>query len=201
MGKAKPGLAHLPGIRPKSLKVEHRLLREQAAEALREHISSGRVPEGTRLTEREVAHLLGISQMTAHEALIILEAEGLVVSRSDGRYVIELAEKDVRDIHELRWTLELPAAERAAANISDENRQVLNDRLVEMEAALDSRDSAACTRCDTAFMLPSHRRIVEPILAGDVEGAGREMVQHLKAGLAESLRTFHLSERAGAEDV
>jgi DNA-binding GntR family transcriptional regulator len=242
MAKAKPRLAHLPGIRPQSLKEERSLLREQAVEALREHISSGRIPEGTKLTEREVAHLLGISQMTAHEALIILEAEGLVVSRSDGRYVIELAEKDVRDIHELRWTLERLAAERAAANISDENRQVLNDRLVEMEAALASGDSAACTRCDTALhqtiwqqaenpyllrmldsvlgaifvlidrgkvygrgaspgMLRSHQRIVVPILAGDVEGAGREMVQHLKEGLAESLCTFHLSERAGAQDT
>ena len=38
---------------------------------------------------------------------------------------------------------------------------------------------------------------VEPLLAGDVEGAGREMVEHLKEGLAESLRTFHLSEHVG----
>ena len=169
-----------------------------------------------------------------------LEAEGLVVSRSDGRYVIELTERDVRDIHELRWTLERLAAERAAANINDENRRVLNDRLEEMAAALASGDPAACTRCDTALhetiwqqaenphllrmldsvlgaifvlidrgkvygqgaspgMLRSHRRLVEPILAGDVEGAGREMVQHLKEGLAESLRTFHLPKHTTGE--
>ena len=240
MAKARKRLSHLPGIRPKALKVEHNLLRERAAEMLRRSISSGRIPEGTKLTEREVAHLLGVSQMTAHEALMSLEAEGLVVSRSDGRHVIELTERDVRDIHELRWTLERLAAERAAANISDENRRVLNDRLEEMEAALASGDPAACTRCDTALhetiwqqaensyllrmldsvlgaifvlidrgkvygqgaspeMLRAHRRLVEPILAGDVEGAGREMVRHLKDGLAESLRTFHLPEHTTGE--
>ena len=66
---------------------------------------------------------------------MILEGEGLVVSRSDGRYVIELTENDVRDIHELRWTLERLAAERAAANVNEGNRSVLNDRLDAMAAA------------------------------------------------------------------
>jgi DNA-binding GntR family transcriptional regulator len=241
MVKANTRLSHLAGVRPTALKVERNLLRERAAETLRDHISGGRIPEGTKLTEREVAQLLGISQMTAHEALMILEAEGLVVSRSDGRYVIELTEKDVRDLHELRWTLERLAAERAAANINEENRKALHDRLAEMEAALESRDPAACTRCDTALhqtiwqqagnpyllrmldsvlgaifvlidrgklygqgaspgMLRSHQRLVAPILVGDDEGAGREMVEHLQGGLAESLRTFHLSEPTDAAD-
>jgi hypothetical protein len=39
MDKAKTRLAHLPGMRSKSLKVERSLLRERAAEALREQIS------------------------------------------------------------------------------------------------------------------------------------------------------------------
>ena len=50
-------------------------------------------------------------------------------------------------------------------------------------------------------MMRSHQQLAEPILAGDVEGAGREMVEHLREGFAESLRTFHLSERAQVEDV
>jgi DNA-binding GntR family transcriptional regulator len=93
--------------------------------------------------------------MPAHEAMTILEAEGLVVSRSDGRYVIELTEKDVCDIHALRCTLEQLAVELAAANATPRNRAVLQTRLQALEEAVASGNPEACTKCDMAL----HRAI------------------------------------------
>ena len=137
------------------LKLDRSLLKDMAADMLRDQISSGHIPEGTRLTEREISRLLGISRMPVRDALLMLEAEGLVVSRPDGRYVIELTEKDVRDIHQLRETLERMAAELAAANIDDENRDQLWAAIAKMEAAVAGGDPADCTRADMAL----HRTI------------------------------------------
>ena len=97
------------------------LLSERAAETLRNYISSGRVPEGTKITEREVSTLLGVSRVPAREALKILEAEGLVDVRSGGRYVTTLTEKDVRDLYVLRSNLETLAIRLAAQNASEED--------------------------------------------------------------------------------
>ena len=76
MGKNEKRLSGLAGIQEDALRLDRNLLKDRAAEMLRDHIGSGRIPEGTKLTEREVSRLLGISRMPAHEALTILEAEG-----------------------------------------------------------------------------------------------------------------------------
>jgi DNA-binding GntR family transcriptional regulator len=148
-------LSRLPGIQHVDVRLDRNLLKDLAAETLRDYISSGRIPEGTKLTEREVSRLLGISRMPARDALMILEAEGLVVSKPDGRYVIELTEKDVHDIHVLRWTLERLAVARAAAHVNEQNRLILRARLRDLEDAAASGEPGASTRCDMAL----HRAI------------------------------------------
>lgn len=131
------------------------LLSERAAETLRIYISSGRIPEGTKITEREVGALLGISRVPAREALKILEAEGLVEVRSGGRYVTTLTEKDVRDIHVLRCNLEILAIRLAAENRSAEDLQAMAARMADLEEAGANDDPNEWTRCDLAL----HRSI------------------------------------------
>jgi DNA-binding GntR family transcriptional regulator len=151
MNKSETRLSHLSGIQGDQLKLNRNLLKDRAAETLRDYISTGRIPEGTKLTEREVSRLLGISRMPAHEALTILEAEGLVVSRPGGRYVIALTEKDVRDLYVLRTSLESLAARLAAAEASPENVAALHARLADLEAAAGDGDPVTCTKCDIAL--------------------------------------------------
>ena len=85
------------------------------------------------------------------EALMALEAEGLVERRADGRHVIELSEQRVRELHEVRWTLERLAAERAATNTSERNRAVLRAKLGDLEEAIATGDPALCTKRDLAI--------------------------------------------------
>ena len=144
-------LSHLES----TVKLDRTLLKDQAAEILRDHISSGRIPEGIRLTEREVSQMLGISRMPAREALMVLEAEGLVERRGDDRHVVELSEQRVRDLHAVRRILEKLAAELAAANISEANRAALRARFRELEEAVATGDLALCTKRDLAI----HRTI------------------------------------------
>ena len=143
-------LSNLPEIENTDMSLKRSLLKDRAADTLRTYISSGEIPEGTKLTERDVSELLGISRSPARDALMVLETEGLVVFRSTGRFVIELTEKDVRDIHMLRWTLERVAAEQAAANVTDANREELYAALRDLEAAVDG-DAHDWARCDTAL--------------------------------------------------
>jgi DNA-binding GntR family transcriptional regulator len=151
MSKSETRLSHLNGFQGDRLRLDRNLLKDRAAETLRDYISTGRIPEGTKLTEREVSRLLGISRMPAHEALTILEAEGLVISRPSGRYVIELSEKDVRDLHALRTSLESLAVRLAAVHNSAENKTLLRARLRDLEEAVDGEDPVECNKCDMAL--------------------------------------------------
>ena len=138
-------------IQEESLKLERNLLKDLAADALRDHISIGRIPEGTKLTEREVSQMLGISRMPVHDALIMLEAEGLVVRRANARYVISLTEKDVRDLHVARKAIEREAVVLAATNINTENRATLYASLEALEGAIASEDRHLSAKCDMAL--------------------------------------------------
>ncbi|MCB0187729.1 MAG: GntR family transcriptional regulator, partial [Caldilineaceae bacterium] len=52
---------------PRGLRLDRNSLKEQSTELLRSHIISGRIPPGTKLAEREIADLLGVSRMPARD--------------------------------------------------------------------------------------------------------------------------------------
>jgi DNA-binding GntR family transcriptional regulator len=135
--------------------IERGLLKNQAVDRLRDAITGGRILPGTKLVERELAALLGISRMPVHEALVELEKEGLVVSRPDARYVIELTEKDIVQLYQVRLALERLAVTLAAQNINASNRAALNALLDSMRSAVATGDRAAYSRSD----VETHRLI------------------------------------------
>jgi DNA-binding GntR family transcriptional regulator len=135
-----------PQEAPPSL--ERNLLKDRATKLLRDYIISGRIHPGARLVERVVARQLGISRAPVRDALIQLEQEGLVVSKSDGRYVVELSERDVRELYQVRRRLERLAVELATQNTSPENRAALLVKLQEMRDAVSHKDRYAYTTND-----------------------------------------------------
>jgi len=155
MAVSEKRLLDLADMQDTDISLNRSLLKERATNTLRDYISSGRIPEGTKLTERDVSTLLGVSRAPVRDALMALEAEGLVVSKSTGRYVIELTEKDVRDIHVLRWTLERLAVELVVENMTAVNREMLLDVLHDLEEAAMGEDANDWTKCDMAL----HRTI------------------------------------------
>ena len=91
-----------------------------ATELIRAAILDGRLTPGQRLKEEELARELGISRTPVREALLILQAEGLVdAAPNRGAVVRALDGDDLEDLYQLRALLEGHAARRAAANISD----------------------------------------------------------------------------------
>ena len=130
-------------------------LKDQVNDLLRDMIISGRFPPGTKLIEREIADYLGVSRAPVRDALLQLEREGLVVSKPNGRYVIELSERDIREMYQVRKALEKLAVELATQNIEVEQKAELQQMLEDMKNAQLRRDWLAFSKSD----VETHRLI------------------------------------------
>jgi DNA-binding GntR family transcriptional regulator len=120
--------------------LERTHLKDQVTSLLREYIVKGKLKPGSKLVERELAEWLNISRMPVHDALVQLEKEGLVVTKTDARYVIELTRKDLYEMTQVRIVLERLAAEAAAKNSTPENRSQLSCLLQTLQEAVDHCD-------------------------------------------------------------
>lgn len=91
-------------------------LADQAYRDLRARILRGQIAGGVRLRPEELAAELDISPTPVKEALVRLEADGLVVaSARKGITVRRLDAQDLTDIYDARQLIELDALDRAFA--------------------------------------------------------------------------------------
>ncbi len=131
-----------------STRLDRNTLKEQSTRLLRRQIIGGHIPQGTKLTERDLAELLGISRMPARDALMALENEGLIESKSNGRYVIQVSEIDIQHLFQVRLVLERLAVGEAASHRSPEYCATLRRNLQEMQAAIAQSDRDAYVQSD-----------------------------------------------------
>src|SRR5262245_28791516 len=106
---------------------------EQAALHLREQITGGEWPVGTKLPgETTLAAQLGVGRSTVREAIRALAGAGLLQARQGaGVFVIatepeedlqtRLRRASVGDVYEIRMMIEVRAAELAAARRTDDD--------------------------------------------------------------------------------
>ena len=118
--------------------------------ALRERICSGEIAGEKPLTEARVSKLLGVGRGPAREALVRLEAEGLVRSRGphSRRYVrfLYLEDMDVEAVttrFEVRELLDGLAARRAALRLSGSDVLRLRDLCRQFAGAIRRSDRVA----------------------------------------------------------
>jgi GntR family transcriptional regulator, trigonelline degradation regulator len=111
-------------------------LRNQVLEELRQSIISARLEPGSRLVERELISMLGVSRTVIREALRQLESEGLItIIPNKGPVVRELTVAESRDLYSIRAVLEGLAA-RLFCESADEAQ------IVKLEGALDDTSEA-----------------------------------------------------------
>ncbi|MBD7917260.1 GntR family transcriptional regulator [Cellulomonas sp. Sa3CUA2] len=106
-------------------------LREQVYQRLRDEILNGRVSSRERLTEPKLSRAFDVSRTPVREALSRLLSDGLVERTDFGYAVVVPSLASLRDLYELRITLELRGIARAI-----ENPQVRHDRAL-LAAALE----------------------------------------------------------------
>jgi DNA-binding GntR family transcriptional regulator len=106
-----------------------------ATELIREAIVDGRLEPGRRLKEEELARELGISRTPVREALLMLQAEGLVVATPNRGAMVRVHDaEDLDDLYQLRALLEGHATRRAATRIAEAAIAALRESCDRFEA-------------------------------------------------------------------
>lgn len=178
---------------------------DQVIDTIREQISAGTWPVGSRIpTEPELTELTGTGRNTVREAVQALVHAGLLERRQgSGTYVLADSELAVavgrrvadarrRDVLEVRRTLEVGAARLAAARRSPRDAERLQSLLEERSRARRAGDLDALADADVRL----HRAIAvasrNPVLA--------ELYDHLLGAIAENVRLNVSVPVAGDDD-
>ncbi|HKP17839.1 MAG TPA: GntR family transcriptional regulator [Gaiellaceae bacterium] len=123
-----------------------------ATELIREAIIDGRLEPGSRLKEEELARELGISRTPVREALLMLQAEGLVVATPNrGAMVRAHTPEDLDDLYQLRALLEGHATRRAATRISPDEIERLGESCDRFDALDPDEDLRELVRENLLF--------------------------------------------------
>lgn len=127
-------------------------LRDVVFNTLRQAILKGELKPGERLMEIQLSKRLGVSRTPIREAIRKLELEGLVVMiPRKGAEVAKITEKDLRDVLEVRCTLEELAVSLAAANIKEEDVHILEQKNEEFIKAIEVGDVVEIAEADVNF--------------------------------------------------
>ncbi|WP_420860915.1 GntR family transcriptional regulator [Algirhabdus cladophorae] len=132
---------------------------EDAYARLKHMILEAKLAPGYQALEPEIALELGMSRTPVREALIRLEAEGLVdVMARRGVRVLPIKPSDMAEIYQILSTLEPEAAAQIAARSpSAEELAPLSAATTQMEDALAQKDLETWAAADDLF----HRTLLD----------------------------------------
>ncbi|MGN0161188.1 MAG: GntR family transcriptional regulator [Lachnospiraceae bacterium] len=131
---------------------EYLPLRDVVFNTLRQAILKGEMEPGERLMEIALANKLGVSRTPIREAIRKLELEGLVnMIPRKGAIVASISEKDMKDVLEVRITLEELAVTLAIQNMQTEDIETLKKAGKAFEDAVISRDIVNIVEADVMF--------------------------------------------------
>lgn len=130
----------------------NRPLREVVFLRLRRAILQGELEPGERLMEIRLADQLGVSRTPVRDAIHKLVEEGLVsmIPRC-GAVVARITDKDMRDVLEVRTTLEELAVSLCTERITSEGVERLKLANEEFRNTVDSGELIRIAQADVAF--------------------------------------------------
>jgi GntR family transcriptional repressor for pyruvate dehydrogenase complex len=139
-------------------------LREQAASVIRRHIISMKLQPGQGLpTERALSESLAVSRTVVREALVMLEAEGLLECRPSVGYFVKQAPESgsegegalaaeshllLEQSFETRVSLELGALHVILPRVTDTQLDQLEQMALEIDQAMEQQKATATVELD-----------------------------------------------------
>ncbi|MCM2391567.1 FadR/GntR family transcriptional regulator [Streptomyces albipurpureus] len=185
-------------------------LTDQVIAQLRNQITSGEWPVGTRIpTEPELVEQLGVARNTIREAVRALAHNGLLdIRQGSGTYVLATSElagvmhrrfasATPRDIAEVRSTLESSAARLAAQRRTARDLRQLDALLVRRKDAWATGDAERFVASDVAFHLAvvaaSHNDVLIELYAD----LGHLLRDWLRDDVGDDLRPAHPMDHSG----
>jgi DNA-binding GntR family transcriptional regulator len=170
-------------------------LREQVANALRAAMISGRLEPGVVYSAPALAATFGVSATPVREAMLDLAKEGLVEAvRNKGFRLVELSDRDLDELTELRMLIEVPTTARLAGTLDRAALAELRGHAAAIERAAKDGDLIAYLEADRAFHLTllghaGNRHLVD--LVGELRSRAR------LHGLGQLADTGALADSAG----
>lgn len=117
---------------------------------LRRDLTAGEFAPGARISEAELSRVYGVSRSPIREAVVRLEAEGLLSRSGMVISVRARSEREIIDIYRVRVHLEAEIAADAARR-REELDVVRLRAAVDAEAAIDSTDPTAVVEANRRF--------------------------------------------------
>ena len=131
---------------------EYLPLRDVVFNTLRQAILKGELEPGERLMEIQLAERLGVSRTPIREAIRKLELEGLVLMvPRKGAEVASISEKSLREVLEVRRSLEELAIELACQKITQEQIQELEAAEAVFAEAVQKGDPMTIAESDESY--------------------------------------------------
>jgi DNA-binding GntR family transcriptional regulator len=112
-------------------------LSARLAQHIEQLILRGTLRPGARLIEETISRHLGISRASLREAMIGLEAAGLIAREGNARVIRRLGDHDLVELYEMWSILEGEAAAMACQQASARDRAALTKIMGEMETTKD----------------------------------------------------------------
>ncbi len=147
-----------------TMAIEHKTRTQLVAEAIREKILTGEFKSGSPLRQAALAQELNVSRIPVREALLQLEAEGLVnFEAHKGATVTEVSASQVDEIFDLRALLEAELLRHSLEKLSAQDLQDAEALLEELETAMAAGDTQAATgHLNSAFHGKLYSRAERP---------------------------------------
>lgn len=131
---------------------EYLPLRDVVFQTLRQAILKGELAPGERLMEIQLAERLGVSRTPIREAIRKLELEGLVLMiPRKGAEVAKISEKNLRDVLEVRRSLEELSIELACRRMEPEALAELEEKQEIFRKAVSNGNIVEIAETDEAF--------------------------------------------------
>jgi DNA-binding GntR family transcriptional regulator len=163
----------------------HTTVASAAAEELRRRILDATYPSGVPLRQDALAEEFGISRIPLREALLQLEAEGLVrILPHRGAVVSELSIAEVEEIFELRAVLEPKLLEHSAPKLTLDDYASLRRTLAEFDTELRAGHVGRWGELNKAFHLGLYARADRPRTLGIVSKLLQESDRHTRLQLS-----------------
>jgi DNA-binding GntR family transcriptional regulator len=172
------------------------LVRNQTVAKLRAAISSGRFLPGSRLIDRELCEVLGVSRTSVREAVRQLEASRLVkVEARRGSVVVAINVRDAEEIYATRKLLEAEVVRLFIHNADQAMIDLLSGHLNEFILAVKRRDVQIAVEVMTSFYRTLSTGAGNKVLA--------DLLDHLNVRIsylrATSMSSPHRMDRSAVE--
>lgn len=139
--------------------VEYKTRTQVVVEEIRKRILTGQIKAGDPLRQAALAEELNVSRIPVREALLQLEAEGLVEFEAHkGATATRLSAEQVTELFELRALLECDLLRRAIPLMTDEVFKAADRVRLKMTAAFEKSDEIiSWSELNTEFHLTLYR--------------------------------------------